>query len=342
MKVLVLALLVCVAAAAATRFDDIDAISEEFDQDWDDWKTAHGKSYPTKKEEIKRRVIWENNLATIQHHNLQASLGKHSFTIGMNKFGDMLNSEFVEMMNGFVQPEEDEKIKSRQTFMPPLNVELPASVDWRTQGYVTPVKDQGQCGSCWAFSATGSLEGQTFRKTGKLPSLSEQNLVDCSQKQGNEGCNGGLMDAAFQYVATNGGIDSEASYPYVAKDQTCAYKVADNSATDSGFADIQSGNETALQAAVATVGPISIAIDASSILFQLYSSGVYVDPFCKNGPSDLDHGVLAVGYGTDSGKDFWIVKNSWAASWGEKGYIRMARNRNNQCGVATLPSYPLV
>jgi len=335
-----LLVLLGVALVAALPTSDEDIFNAEYDSDWEDWKTTHGKVYQHKNEEVKRRTIWESNLETINHHNLQASLGKHTFTLGMNKFGDMLNSEFVEMMNGYGSDEESPK--SKYTFLAPLNAPLPPSVDWRTQGYVTDVKDQGQCGSCWSFSATGSLEGQTFRKTGKLVSISEQNLVDCSQKEGNQGCNGGLMDQAFQYVKDNDGIDSEVSYPYTGKDGKCAYDPKNKVADDSGFVDIPTGNETALQAAVATVGPISIAIDASSILFQLYSSGVYIDPFCKNGVDNLDHGVLAAGYGTDGGKDFWLVKNSWGGSWGEKGYIRMARNRNNQCGVATAASYPVV
>jgi cathepsin L len=330
---------VSVLAVLALALSCTLAIDVTLNQHWNLWKNANNKAYSADEEQL-RRVTWESNLKVVQDHNLKADLGVHTYWLGMNKYADLTITEFVKVMNGYnASLSSGRKSSNTFTFNPSLT-DLPDTVDWRDKGYVTGIKDQGQCGSCWAFSSTGSLEGQTFKKTGKLPSLSEQNLVDCSTKQGNMGCNGGLMDQAFEYIKENNGIDTEASYPYEAVDNQCRFKAADVGATDTGFTDITSKDESALQQAVATVGPISVAIDAGHTSFQLYKKGVYNEPFCSQ--TRLDHGVLAVGYGTDSGKDYWLVKNSWGTGWGDQGYIQMTRNKRNQCGIATAASYPTV
>jgi len=330
----------CAMVCAVSAVSFFEVVAEE----WETWKTFHGKNYSGVTEEKFRFKIFMENKARIARHNQRAHSGEKSYFLKMNHYGDLLHHEFTGAMNGYdfaakkllrAQPDND-----RVTWIAPENIELPAQVDWRTKGAVTPVKNQGQCGSCWAFSTTGSLEGQHFRKTGKLLSLSEQNLVDCSHHWGNNGCNGGLMDNAFRYIKANGGVDTEVSYPYTADENPCHFKRSDVGETDKGFVDVPAGSERALKKAVATVGPVSVAIDASHTSFQFYSHGVYDEPECD--PEGLDHGVLVVGYGSEDGQDYWLVKNSWSEHWGDSGYIRMARNKNNQCGIASCASYPLV
>lgn len=311
--------------------------------EWEEFKADFAKTYSTPSEEAKRFKIFKKNMMLITGHNHKKNLGMHGYSMAVNSFADMEASEVVAQRNGF----RHKSLKSNYTkelgatFLPPSHVKVPNEVDWRSEGYVTPIKNQGACGSCWSFSATGSLEGQMFRKTGRLVSLSEQNLVDCSRNWGNNGCNGGLMDQAFQYIQDNGGLDTEESYPYEARDDTCRYDALESAAEDKGFVDVSPpGDEEKLQVALATVGPIAIAIDASHQSFHYYNGGVYEDPDCS--PENLDHGVLLVGYGSMEGKDYWIVKNSWGEEWGDKGFIYIRRNKGNMCGVASQASYPIV
>lgn len=297
------------------------------------------REYKDESEELVRKQIFRENLNVINRHNIDYRLGRSSYTMGVNQFADLTVHEFAAQMNGYKQ--ELNVLKKAHRFHHETKIRLPDSVDWRTHNppVVTPIKNQEQCGSCWAFSAVASLEGQ-HALAKSLVSLSEQNLVDCSQPEGNLGCGGGLMDQAFQYVIDAGGLDTEKSYPYEGVDDSCRFNKKNVGATLVNYTDIQSGSESALQHAVATVGPISVAIDASQMSFQLYESGVYNEPDCSS--SMLDHGVTAVGYGTQNGQDYWLVKNSWGTSWGQKGYILMSRNKNNQCGIATQASYPNV
>lgn len=328
------------------------ALNEEFLRSlWNKFKLKHGKTYLSDEHESSRLNIFRRNVDIIEKHNSEYSMGMHSFILGINQFADWTIEEFKQKLLGVRANVTSMREASTYTFMRlPKDVKVPDSVDWRTEGIVTDVKNQGECGSCWSFSTTGSLEGAHARLAGKLVSLSEQQLVDCSSKFGNNGCNGGLMDNAFEYIKENGGIETEGDYPYKAKDNKCHYDKTKIAATCTGFVDIPTGDEEALKEAVATIGPVSIAIDATQEKFMLYREGVFVDNTCSNGQDDLDHGVLTVGYGTTNGTrtgekgptDFWIVKNSWGAHWGELGYIRMARNLKNMCGIATAASYPLV
>jgi C1A family cysteine protease len=302
------------------------------------WIAQHNKKY-NHENFFYRYTVFKRNMDFITVHNK----GKHSYTLGMNAFGDLTPEEFKATYASGYNRIDRSYARSKNAPAPtPRPHKAPSSLDWRTQGAVTPVKNQQQCGSCWAFSAIGALEGANFiQNSGKLVSFSEQQLVDCSGKQGNQGCNGGLMDQAFQYLTkgTAPGVCTEQQYAYKAVDGTCTEsKCAGGSQyLITAYKDVPQGDETqtGLLGAV-DQQPVSIAIEADQQVFQFYSGGVLTDPSCG---TQLDHGVLVVGWGTDSGQDYWIVKNSWGDSWGEQGYIRLGRGIN-ECGLATEPSYP--
>jgi len=319
--VLLFALLFSCSLAAFTKVQYQNAFVE--------FMHKNGKSY--NHDEFQTRFSnFKNNMDFVDAHNLKTD---RSFKVAMNKFGDLSSTEFSNIYNGVKVPQ---GYVHTATFKNP-NVALPDSFDWRTQGAVTSVKDQGQCGSCWSFSTTGSVEACHFFGTKSLVGLSEQNLVDCSDAQGNQGCNGGLMTQAMDYIISNKGIDTEASYAYTAQDGTCAFSASNVGSTEVAYTNVASGDENSLQNSVYQ-GPTSVAIDASHSSFQFYSSGVYNEPACSS--DQLDHGVLAVGWGSSSGTAYWIVKNSWSSSWGQSGYIWMSRNANNQCGIATMATLP--
>jgi hypothetical protein len=319
----------CVAAASAQSI-----LSEEtYEFLFTKWMQEHGKEYEAD-QLFSRYNIFKANLDTIRKHNE----GNSSWTLGMNEFGDLTWEEFRATYIGGVVPQRSPYLRS-QNEADLSHIAAPSSIDWVAKGAVTPVKNQGQCGSCWSFSATGSMEGAHFLKTGTLVSLSEQELVDCSKSFGNNGCEGGLMDYAFEYVIKNAGICTEAGYPYKAVDGTCAKTTCtggDKATTISSYKDVTVGDENALLQA-ASITPVSIAIEADQSGFQFYSGGVF-DGACG---TQLDHGVLIAGFGTDTGKNYWKVKNSWGASWGEAGYIRMIRGKNI-CGLTAAASYPIV
>jgi len=338
MRFLVSILVLAIIAISMALVQARDLTEKEYQSAFSSFVKKHHKKY-THDEFFPRYNIFKANFDKIRKHNM----GNASFSMAVNEFADMTFREFHAKMTGYNRRERS-YLRAKNSHGPHLHVKAaPASVDWRQHNAVTPVKNQGQCGSCWSFSSTGSIEGAWAIAKGNLVSLSEQQLIDCSTAQGNQGCNGGLMDQAFQYVIANKGICSEASYPYTTSGpntcQTCTPV-----ATISSYTDVTPSSEDALKAAV-SLGPVSVAIEADQECFQFYSGGVLSDPSCG---TQLDHGVLVVGYGTDatSNQPYWIIKNSWGASWGEAGYIRIIRGSGSgsvgECGVATEPSYPVV
>eukprot|EP00929_Paragymnodinium_shiwhaense_P020604 TRINITY_DN1367_c0_g1_i2.p1 TRINITY_DN1367_c0_g1~~TRINITY_DN1367_c0_g1_i2.p1 ORF type:complete len:338 (-),score=91.59 TRINITY_DN1367_c0_g1_i2:296-1309(-) len=309
------------------------------DSQWQEFKTTFGKTYATAEQEAHRRGIFEKNVEFIESTNAK-NLG---YELGVNQFTDLLPDEWSATYFGLTKPATP---FGGATYLGrherATDEALPESVDWTSKGAVTPVKNQGQCGSCWAFSTTGSLEGANQLATGKLVSLSEQQFVDCAGGFGNQGCNGGLMDNAFKYAETVA-ICTEDSYSYKAASGSCQASSCTEGlpAKDvTGYKDVATNSKEDLMSAVAQQ-PVSIAIEADLPIFQSYKSGV-LSGMCG---AKLDHGVLVVGYGTDpDGGDYWKVKNSWGTSYGEEGYVRLKRGKggSGECGILSQPSYPEV
>ncbi|CAA0807502.1 Cysteine proteinase RD21a [Striga hermonthica] len=305
---------------------------------YESWLVKHGKAYNALDEKERRFEIFKDNLRFVEEHN---SVDR-PYKVGLNRFADLTNEEYRSMFVGgrMARGPGLKGPRASGRYAVGEGEKLPESVDWREKGAVAPVKDQGQCGSCWAFSTVAAIEGVNKIVTGDLKVLSEQELVDCDRSY-NQGCNGGLMDYGFQFVIDNGGLDTEDDYPYHARDGTCdsSRKNARVVSIDS-YEDVPENDEQALKKAVAHQ-PVSVAIEAGGRAFQLYQSGV----FTGHCGTDLDHGVVAVGYGSENGQDYWIVRNSWGPSWGESGYIRLERNLANaasgKCGIAVEASYPV-
>ncbi|XP_010549252.1 PREDICTED: cysteine proteinase RD21A-like [Tarenaya hassleriana] len=305
----------------------------ETEEMYEAWLVKHGKFYNALGEKDRRFEIFKDNLRFIDEHNAR----NLTYRLGLTRFADLTNDEYRSMYLG-AKPHK-RTLRTSDRYLPRVGDAIPDSVDWRKEGAVPEVKDQGGCGSCWAFSAIGAVEGINKIVTGDLISLSEQELVDCDTSY-NQGCNGGLMDYAFDFIINNGGIDTDKDYPYKGSDGRCDQNRKNAKVvTIDSYEDVPVNDEQALKKAVANQ-PVSVAIEAGGRAFQLYNSGVF-DGICG---TELDHGVVAVGYGTENGKDYWIVRNSWGKSWGESGYIKMARNieaSTGKCGIAMEASYPI-
>lgn len=323
-----------VASSATSEWSKFEQFLERFH-----------KKYESLEDLEHRFQIFRDNLRTIFEHNADS---RANYTLGINQFTDLTPGEFQAQYIGGLS--KDVEVGSKCSAFKPSgssSSSVPVALDWRTKNAVTPVKDQGQCGSCWAFSSTGAMEGAWAVAKGQLISLSEQQLVDCSKKYGNLGCKGGFMDNAFSY-AIDYGMCSEMEYPYTASGGTCntgckpVTSLSSLSVDINACMDVPANNQLALKEAVAR-GPVSIAIEADTRVFQMYSGGVITGSACG---TNLDHGVLIVGYGEENGIKYWLVKNSWSNTWGDQGYIKIERSDSENdpgvCGIAMQPSFPVV
>jgi cathepsin L len=292
----------------------------------------HGLMYTGDEYQL-RFGIYLTNLRIIREKNAQ-NLG---FTMGLNALSTLTPAEYKGLL-GTHRGQWNPKKLPKKLAGKKAGVKAPDAWDWRDQGAVQVVKDQGQCGSCWAFASIGAEESMFFINIGTLYNLSEQDLVDCDVYD--SGCEGGSFEGAYFYVYDyqDGYFSTEDQYPYTAQDGNCAYVQGPAYLTD--FGTLANPTEANLLAVVYDYGPVACAIDASHNSFQLYTTGIYDEPACSS--EDLDHGILTVGYGTQDATDYWIVKNSWGTSWGQAGYIWMSRNKNNQCGIATDGVVPLI
>jgi C1A family cysteine protease len=321
LAVLGVAAIYAVVNTGSTNFLRADPVAAA----WKEWKKNNSRLYGSA-EESKRLRVFRDNFNLIQAHNAKAN---ETYTLGINQFSDLTNKEFAALYTGAVVPKGYNASNASNLFVPNNTLKANDAVDWRGQGRVRAIKNQGSCGSCWAFAAVSALEGLAKVKTGSLPDLAEQELVDCTRNLGNYGCSGGWSQNAFSYAASHG-IGAQGSYPYTAKDGSCKQVAA--AFKTKAYANIAPKNVNALKQAIAQNGPVVVYIEADKSSFQSYKSGVYNAADCFAG-GQINHAVTAVGYTANA----WIVRNSWGTGWGDQGYILISQDAaaggNGICGI---------
>ncbi|XP_058757850.1 zingipain-2-like [Vicia villosa] len=331
MKFLIIVCIMILWACAMSRTLYESSVAEKHQQ----WMIKHGRTYTDSVEMEKRLQIFKENLEYIEKFN---NAGNKSYKLGLNPYSDLTSEEFIASHTGIKIPNQLSSSKlGSNAILFDVNDNVPTNLDWREQGAVTDVKNQGNCGCCWAFSAVAAVEGITKIKAGNLISLSEQQLLDCDQQS--HGCGGGYMDSAFQSIIQTNGIASEADYPYQEVQQTCQKNDQMTTAAQiTSFVD--ANDEQQLLQAIAQQ-PISVGIKVGSE-FQSYKEGIYSGT-CG---TSFNHAVTAVGYGvTEDGTKYWLIKNQWGKDWGEGGYMRVLRENGDpegQCGIAAHASYPTI
>ncbi|CAG2173261.1 unnamed protein product [Oppiella nova] len=323
MKLIILSALVVMASCLPPTPDDIE-------NEWQKFKSEFRGSngFQAMADEPKRRQVFETNYKTIVSHNDEADKGIHTYRMGVNQFADWTDEEFQQkMLSLHMKPLTD--VHNLTQYVRNTNSKkiIPPNQDWTSKE--SRIKNQGSCGSCFAFASVDTIESHYTINTGNKIELSPQNIVDCLYRS--DVCQtGGSLAEAYNLVKKNGGIMAESDYPYEGEYGTCSYKPYLSKVTVSGYEGLDNGDEVALKEMVSK-GPVALGIDASLKSFKLYSSGVYVDNTCHN---PMNHGVVAAGYGvTSDGQEYWLIKNSWDKTWGEAGYMKMARNNDNQCGI---------
>ncbi|MBN3316380.1 CATK protein, partial [Atractosteus spatula] len=317
----------------------VNCIDPALDSEWEAWQEEFGN--PTREAHpLQRREIWEQNYRAIEDHNSRYAEGQEAYEMAMNQFGDLTAEEFVGRKDAPLATSTrhvDLMLSATELRQAASRLNL-TSIDYRASGYVTPVEDQGICGSCWAYSATGALEAQWKKKTGHLIPLSKQQLIDCTA--GIKGCTGGWASLAYDYIIHNEGIQAEATYPYVMREQPCAADKTKVAATIGSWKFLPIGSEQALEDALVTIGPVAISIDTTRPSFQFYRRGIYYDPECSVWKQT--HAMLLTGFGTEGSEQYWTIRNSWGPWWGEDGYVRLAKNRNRHCGISQYGVLPFV